>query len=269
MLNERLEVLKDLNGIDVEKKLSTRKCRLLAMYFREDGLSRRDVRRNIMTWASKNGVDISINVSRVIDDVFNSEDSLSEYIVYLSSDDINVIRERLTAYNDRLVALAIMCYSRIFNAGEEFTFNKSEFAKWIGLQSRHLNASIKAMQEAGIIKVNENGRAYTYEILIGVSRSKDYVLDDDDVVKLFSSIDWNVKSRGGLSPSVTRSNSKCKEVVQYSHRMHQMATYSSVREAARVTGIGAGNISMCCRGTRNSAGRYKWKYKYKVGDGNC
>ena len=40
-----------------------------------------------------------------------------------------------------------------------------------------------------------------------------------------------------------------------------IAEYFSTREAHRETNINQGHISECCRGKRNKAGNFKWRYK--------
>lgn len=37
--------------------------------------------------------------------------------------------------------------------------------------------------------------------------------------------------------------------------------FNSLNEASRKTGISAGNICMCCKGRRETANGYKWKYE--------
>lgn len=39
-----------------------------------------------------------------------------------------------------------------------------------------------------------------------------------------------------------------------------IATYPSIKEAERITGINNSNISQVCQGKRKSAGGYQWKY---------
>ena len=39
-----------------------------------------------------------------------------------------------------------------------------------------------------------------------------------------------------------------------------LATFPSLMEAGRVTGINQGNICSCCLGKKKSAGGYKWRY---------
>lgn len=41
----------------------------------------------------------------------------------------------------------------------------------------------------------------------------------------------------------------------------EIKEYCSINEAARQTGISAGNICLCCKGKREQASGYRWKYK--------
>ena len=38
-------------------------------------------------------------------------------------------------------------------------------------------------------------------------------------------------------------------------------TFDGVRAAARVLGLGSGNITQCCKGTRKTCGGYHWRYQ--------
>ena len=49
-------------------------------------------------------------------------------------------------------------------------------------------------------------------------------------------------------------------VSQYSKDGTYIATYEGIEEAAKSNGIGAGHISSCCRGSRETTGGYSWRY---------
>lgn len=59
---------------------------------------------------------------------------------------------------------------------------------------------------------------------------------------------------GGLSPSA-------KPVLQYSLDGNFIAEYDCIRSAAKITGAYDTAIGACCRGKRNKAKGYLWKYK--------
>lgn len=52
-----------------------------------------------------------------------------------------------------------------------------------------------------------------------------------------------------------------KRVVQYSKDMVRIRSYSSQREASRLTGIYQSNISNCCHRKRETAGGYFWRFE--------
>lgn len=54
--------------------------------------------------------------------------------------------------------------------------------------------------------------------------------------------------------------SQSKSVNQYSLDGIYIATYKSIKEAERTTGIAHGDISRCCLGKRLSAGGFIWKF---------
>lgn len=51
-----------------------------------------------------------------------------------------------------------------------------------------------------------------------------------------------------------------KKIVQLKNNK-VVAEYDGACDAHRKTGISQGNITSCCRGIRNNAGQYQWKYK--------
>ena len=54
--------------------------------------------------------------------------------------------------------------------------------------------------------------------------------------------------------------SQSKPVCQYSLDGIYIATYKSIKEASKQTGINQGDISCCCRGKYKTSGGYIWKY---------
>ena len=52
-----------------------------------------------------------------------------------------------------------------------------------------------------------------------------------------------------------------RQVIKYTKNGEFLYEYHSAREASRSTGISSSNIALVCKGKRNYAGGYKWKYK--------
>ena len=59
---------------------------------------------------------------------------------------------------------------------------------------------------------------------------------------------------------------RARAVVQYNLNGEQMATFESATEAARQTGGSQSKITMCCRGQRDSANGYQWRYYDDIQD---
>ena len=59
---------------------------------------------------------------------------------------------------------------------------------------------------------------------------------------------------------------RARAVVQYNLNGEQMATFESASEAARQTGGSQSKITMCCRGQRDSANDYQWRYYDDIQD---
>lgn len=54
-----------------------------------------------------------------------------------------------------------------------------------------------------------------------------------------------------------------KPISQYSRNGEFIRNWDSVTDIHRETGIDMGHITACCRGTRKTAGNYRWKYKHE------
>ena len=84
-----------------------------------------------------------------------------------------------------------------------------------------------------------------------------------------SNLEWmSVKDNnnyGTRSKRISKSNTNnpkiSKQIQMFDKKTGELlATFPSLMEAERVTGIYHGNISTCCNGKRKSAGGYIWRY---------
>ena len=73
---------------------------------------------------------------------------------------------------------------------------------------------------------------------------------------------WNINnSNGNKDRKYGRYKTQHKAVLQFDKELNFIAEYVSICEASRQTGIDDHSISLVCRGKRNTAGSYIWKYK--------
>ena len=70
---------------------------------------------------------------------------------------------------------------------------------------------------------------------------------------------WGTANERRKTKLVNRSD-KSKHLTQYTLEGIFLKPFSSVREAARETGIDQASISRCCRGEQSQAGGYIWRY---------
>ena len=93
--------------------------------------------------------------------------------------------------------------------------------------------------------------------------------DEDKTNNTVSNLEWmsqkdniNYGTRNKrLSEANINHPSLSKQVQMFDKKTGELlATFPSIREAERVTGINKGHISQCCNGKRKSAGGYVWRY---------
>jgi hypothetical protein len=74
-----------------------------------------------------------------------------------------------------------------------------------------------------------------------------------------------------MSPSENIQHSKTNNPTQYKHLQKSVAqinidtkeiikTFNGLKEASRLTGINSGSICKVCKGTKPSAGGFRWEY---------
>lgn len=83
-----------------------------------------------------------------------------------------------------------------------------------------------------------------------------------------TNLHWVTRSQNALNP-ITRLHKRAAKlnrkdmslgVEQYTKDGNHIATYPSLREASRVTGVCVAHISKCCLMKRKSAGSFVWRY---------
>jgi hypothetical protein len=82
-----------------------------------------------------------------------------------------------------------------------------------------------------------------------------------DETKLRMSKAQTGKTRSDESKYKNKESADKYSVVQYSKQGEFISEFESINEAQRQTGVPKGNIGQCCKGSRNTAGGFIWKYK--------
>jgi len=76
---------------------------------------------------------------------------------------------------------------------------------------------------------------------------------------------YNVSGRKGVGPiGQTGARSKCSiPVLQMTMNGKVICEFAGISEAERITGIANSNICNVCKGKKDNAGGFRWKYKYR------
>ena len=89
--------------------------------------------------------------------------------------------------------------------------------------------------------------------------------NEDKTDNRVANLEWcdhSYNMRFGTRGERCRKKADCHAVVQMDMEGNVIAEFEAIKLAARVVGINnAETITKCCKGTRPSAGGYKWKYK--------
>lgn len=73
-------------------------------------------------------------------------------------------------------------------------------------------------------------------------------------------VNWGTQPERKKETMYDNTIKRFSDVIQYDMQMKEVARYSNAGVASRVTGFGQGSICRCCRGERNSAFGYIWRY---------
>ncbi len=89
--------------------------------------------------------------------------------------------------------------------------------------------------------------------------------DENKLNNNVDNLEWcTIKYNNSYGTHNTRvSNSLCKKINQYTADGDFIKTWNSIKVASETLKINAGNITKCCKGVRNKAGDYVWKYADK------
>lgn len=95
--------------------------------------------------------------------------------------------------------------------------------------------------------------------------------NEDKTLNTVDNLEWcdrtyNVRYGSRTNKAAqANTNGKCsKPVIQLSLDDEYIAEYPSVKEANRQFGFNVSNICSCCKGLRNNANGFKWKYKETI-----
>ena len=128
------------------------------------------------------------------------------------------------------------------------TYSKAELKEWVFSQD-NFDELYNAWVESGCNR----------DLNPSVDRIDDYKSYSFDNIQLLTFKENREKSCLDRKKG-RHTTSKMRVIEQYTKEGKLVSTYHSQCEAARQSGLNQGNIGSCCRGERNQAGGYIWRF---------
>ena len=99
---------------------------------------------------------------------------------------------------------------------------------------------------------------YNSDLTPSLDRIDDYLPYTETNIEL---VTWKEnKDKGHLDRKEGRNNKQSRSVEQFTLDEEYVATYHSMHEAERITGITRSSIGKCCRGVLKQSNHFKWQY---------
>lgn len=201
MINEVLEVQDYLNGNNIDKKCLYRICFLLAKWYKEQGLSKLEIRQKIFNWGKQYNIYINQNVNSIINQALNDKQRLRDNIVIkINTKDIDEIKARFDTKNTRLTALALLCYFKAYgDRDKEISISLSNLANWIKLSNTNVSGIyLKELVDfeyieksnTDVFKWNNKicNKQLHLKLCVSFNNTGDYILEGNDIIGLYSKI---------------------------------------------------------------------------------
>lgn len=167
MLDEVYEVKEYLSNKPVSERGRYRAAYLIARWYTQEGCDFKDTRAHVYEWAKSSGNYIKYNVNDIVTAARQCKDRLKDNPkLCISEADINRIVELFDNPKTRLLALAVLCYAKVYaNSEGEFNVSVAALSEWIGLpQSSVVKRYLPELEQLGYLKklVVSQHQSYTW-----------------------------------------------------------------------------------------------------------
>ena len=203
MIDEIREAEDYLLGKNIAKENLYRMCYLMSCYFKLQKIEKLEARQKIFDWGRENNIWIKYDVNQIITRAYDSPNpTFKSPIVKINKQDISRIKDSFDGQKVRKVALALLCYAKAHgNKNGEFNISSVALGAWLGINRKGLrNKYIKELMDFGYlveIQKPKNNKAWNqsydkqairYKLCNSIHNSGEYVLDGNDIDKLFSEV---------------------------------------------------------------------------------
>jgi len=203
MINEQLIVDSVLSGQKINVYQMRYITSLLARHFLSQGFDTIETRNMIFDWANKNGYYIKVFLKSVVNTAYKDAKPLrGETPVYVNSSDIAFIKKTAKTKLQRKVALAFLCYAKVYaDTDGVVEMPISTVVDWIGQKDPH-NTYTRVMpvllangfftNEEDIVKWHGKitKRTRTMRICHTITNTGKHELVGNDFDALYNSIKW-------------------------------------------------------------------------------
>lgn len=175
MINEMVDVQKYLAGEGLSHDIEYRICLLLAKWYYQNGATtREEIRERLKAWAKENSFYFTVSMNTVADRVILEQMKLlGQEPVYVGAKDKQVIVDKFDTYEERIIALAILCYAKTYSDRYgHFQLSQAALGKWLKMERKTISKHIQQMIGSNFIEVAEAGAVNSwYQSMVAVGCS--------------------------------------------------------------------------------------------------
>lgn len=156
MFNDRLMVETYLNNKKINPKALGDIIHLLSKYYiKEEKMDCIQAKAKVLEWLDNNDLYFNGDLNKAVIDAGKDKKPLTEKMpIWISSEDIKIIKNTVYTKNGRKVALFLLCYAKMYADNDRiFSIRISTMAKWIGIDKSNLYGRyLKELIDFGYVK---------------------------------------------------------------------------------------------------------------------
>lgn len=160
MINEKVDAEMYLRGENLYRDIEYRICILLSKLFYSRGLKAAlEIREALKCWAKENNFYLTVSMNSVVERVIKENMQLQgQKPVRINKGDVATIKDKFDTYEERLVALAVLCYAKVYaDSDGQFTLSLSALSHWLTFQPKYLRKYIRRLIDMGYIELVSKG----------------------------------------------------------------------------------------------------------------
>lgn len=175
MINEMVDAQKYLAGEGLSHDIEYRICLLLAKWYYQNGAkTREEIRERLKTWAKENSFYFTVSMNTVADRVISGQMKLlGQEPVYINQNDKQVIADKFDTYEERIVALAILCYAKTHSDRYgHFQLSQASLGKWLKMERKTIAKHVHQLIGSSFMELVEAGTINSwYQSMVAVGCS--------------------------------------------------------------------------------------------------